>query len=51
VDKEGGLVYHVEATHANVYNVAVTPKLLTGEEEIVYSESGYLVLTNVKMLS
>lgn len=42
VDKDSGLVHHVEATAANVADVVMTPKLLTGEEETVYGDSGYL---------
>lgn len=32
----------MEATAANVHDVAEVPKLLTGEEEAVYGDSGYL---------
>ena len=42
VDKDSGLVHTVEATSANVHDVAETSKLLTGEEEAVYGDSGYL---------
>jgi IS5 family transposase len=42
VDKKTGLVHHVEVTAANVHDVAVVPKLLTGEETEVYGDSGYL---------
>ena len=42
VDKDSGLVHTVEATPANVHDVAEVPKLLTGEEETVYGDSGYL---------
>ena len=42
VDKDSGLVHTVEATPANVHDVAEVPKLLTGEEEAVYGDSGYL---------
>jgi IS5 family transposase len=42
VDKESGLVHHVEVTAANEHDVTVVPKLLTGEEECVYGDSGYL---------
>ena len=41
-DKDSGLVHTVEATPANVHDVAEVPKLLTGEEETVYGDSGYL---------
>lgn len=42
VDKRTGLVHHVEVTGANVHDVAMVPKLLTGEETEVYGDSGYL---------
>lgn len=42
VDKDTGLVHHVEVTGANVHDVAVTSDLLTGEETEVYGDSGYL---------
>ena len=42
VDKDSGLVHDLEVTAANVHDVTVTPKLLTGEEESVYGDSGYL---------
>jgi IS5 family transposase len=42
VDKETGLAHHVEVTGANVHDVAMVPKLLTGEETRVYGDSGYL---------
>ena len=42
VDKDSGLVHTVEATPANVHDVVETSKLLTGEEEVVYGDSGYL---------
>lgn len=41
VDKDSGLVHTVDVTAANVSDVAETPKLLTGEEESVYGDSGY----------
>lgn len=41
VDKDSGLVHTVEATAANVHDVAEVPKLLTGEEEAVYGDSGW----------
>ena len=37
-----GLVHHAEGTTANVSDVSVTPKLLSGNEENVYDDSGYL---------
>ncbi len=42
VDKDTGLVHTVKATAANVHDVTMTPELLTGEEETVYGDSGYL---------
>lgn len=42
VDKDTGLVHTLEVTPANVHDVDVTPKLLTGEEDVVFGDSGYL---------
>jgi len=42
VDKDSGIVHTLEVTGANVHDVTMTPKLLTGEEENVYGDSGYL---------
>lgn len=42
VDKDSGIVHTVVVTPANVHDVDVTPELLTGEEESVYGDSGYL---------
>ena len=42
VDKDSGLVHTVEVTAANVHDVTMTSKLLTGEETVVYGDSGYL---------
>ena len=42
VDKDSGLVQKVKVTAANVSDVATIPELLTGEEEVVYGDSGYL---------
>jgi len=42
VDKDTGLVHTVKATAANVHDVTVISELLTGEEETVYGDSGYL---------
>jgi len=42
VDKDSGLVHHVEVTSANVHDVTVTPKLLSGEEDTLNGDSGYL---------
>lgn len=41
-DKDSGLVHTVEVTGANVHDVTMVPKLLTGEEAVVYGDSGYL---------
>jgi IS5 family transposase len=41
-DQDSGLVHHVEVTAANVSDVSVTPQLLSGDEENVYGDSGYL---------
>lgn len=42
VDKDSGLVHHLEATAANVHDVTVTSRLLHGEETSIYGDSGYL---------
>ena len=42
VDKDSGLVHHVETTAANVHDVTMVPKLLYGEETSVHGDSGYL---------
>jgi IS5 family transposase len=42
VDKDSGLVHHVEVTAANVHDVTITPKLLHGEENTVHGDSGFL---------
>ena len=42
VDSESGLVHTVQATAANVHDVCVVAEFLTGEEETVYGDSGYL---------
>jgi len=41
VDSKSGLVYSLEVTAANVHDVTMTSELLTGEEEVVYGDSGY----------
>lgn len=41
-DEDSGLVHTVEVTAANVHDVTITPKLLTGAESVVYGDSGYL---------
>lgn len=42
VDKDSGLVHTVEVTPANVHDVEMMPALLTGDENVVYGDSGYL---------
>lgn len=42
VDSKSGLIHTVKVTAANVHDVTVTADLLTGEEETVYGDSGYL---------
>lgn len=42
VDKDSGLVHTVKGTSANVHDVTMVPELLTGEETVVYGDSGYL---------
>ena len=42
VDKDSGLVHHLKVTAANVHDVTETPELLTGEEETVHGDSGYM---------
>lgn len=42
VDKDSGLVHTLKVTAANVHDVTMTSKLLTGEETVVYGDSGYL---------
>jgi len=42
VDRDSGLVHTVKATAANVHDVSMTSELLTGEEETVNGDSGYL---------
>jgi IS5 family transposase len=42
VDKDSGLVQKVKVTAANVSDIATMQELLTGEEEVVYGDSGYL---------
>ena len=39
---DSGLVHTVEATAANVHDATETSKLLTGDEDEVYGDSGYL---------
>lgn len=42
VDKDSGLVHDLKVTPANVHDATMVPQLLTGDEEIVYGDSGYL---------
>jgi IS5 family transposase len=42
VDRDSGLVHDLEVTAANVHDVTVASQLLTGNEEVVYGDSGYL---------
>ena len=42
VDKDSGLVHTVETTAANVHDVTEASRLLTGDEDEVYGDSGYL---------
>ena len=39
---DSGLVHTVEATAANVHDVTEASRLLTGDEDEVYGDSGYL---------
>ena len=41
MDRETGLVHHVEVTGANVHNMTGVPELLTGEETEVFGGRGY----------
>lgn len=41
-DKDSGLVHTIMVTGANVHDVTITSQLLTGKEEMVYGDSGYL---------
>ena len=40
--QDSGLVHTVEATAANVHDVTEASRLLTGDEDEVYGDSGYL---------
>ncbi|RKJ22590.1 IS5 family transposase, partial [Butyricicoccus sp. 1XD8-22] len=42
VDSDSGLVHTLKTTAANEHDVTITADLLTGDEEIVYGDSGYL---------
>ena len=41
VDRESGLVHHVETTAANEHDVTVASRLLHGEEDTFHGDSGY----------
>lgn len=42
VDKNSGLAHTVKVTGANMHDVAMTSELLTGDENEVYGDSGYI---------
>ena len=42
VDQDSGLVHSIEVTGANTHDVTMVSELLTGEENTVYGDSGYL---------
>ena len=42
MDQDTGLVHTLAVTAVNVHDVTMAPKLLTGEETVVYGDSGYL---------
>ena len=42
VDSDSGLVHTLKTTAANEHDVTIAADLLTGDEEIVYGDSGYL---------
>ena len=42
VDKDSGLVHHLEVTSANEHDVTITSKLMHGEEKELYGDSGYI---------
>lgn len=42
VGHETGIAHTLEVTSANKHDVCMTAELLTGEEEVVYGDSGYL---------
>ena len=50
VDHESGLVHTLEAAVPNEHDVCMTANLLTGEEQVVYGNSGYLGAENVPRL-
>ena len=42
VDKDSGIVHTIKVTAANQHDVSIASELLTGEESVVYGDSGYL---------
>lgn len=42
VDRDTGLVHTLKVTAANVHDVTMTAELVTGEEDTVHGDSGYL---------
>lgn len=42
VDEDSGLIHTLETTAANVADVVMTPKLMTGDEEEVVADAGYI---------
>lgn len=42
MDKDSGLVHTIKGTSANVHDVTMLPELLSGQETVVYGDSGYL---------
>ena len=46
VDSKTGIAHSVEGTPAKVHDVTMVPELLTGEENVVYGDSGYLGVEN-----
>ena len=52
VDKDSGLLHHVEVTAANMHDVTAVPKLWHRDEESIHRDSGWdLVQISVKMPS
>jgi len=42
VDAEMGYIHSIEATAANVHDVAEASKLIRPDDEVVYGDTGYL---------
>lgn len=42
MDRDTGLVHTLKVTAANVHDVTMTAELVTGEEDTVHGDSGYL---------